>query len=557
MFVGRLSQGPTDVSSGGSNSRPRKPKTCGKKTPISTPTTEEKISDDSNSSPLTNLDNIAEDAIVCILSFLSPDEITACRCLNRRLRDLCSDDARVWLAICERRWGTSTEIRRWGNGKIKYRLLYDILERWHNLIGFWRGVGHGGNGPLVVFDWGAYSVVASRIMPARVGGYEVRKVPFLWTGLSGEGKGLSFVNPDWFPESGLGKGKIMQSGSGLFADIDDGGGFGSFSGLGGGLDGGSGFSEGRKEENMRNGMRVDKVTNPFENMDLEDCVPAGLMSVNLSFVGNSHIVVEENQDRHWVKNHQAPELLLRGSNSYSDLSKKISAGLDNGAYSPPGSLPDGLQSEIYEYFANKVSPSGVRAARKQRRKEKERAAGYGRRRWEAEHFVKVAHWSPTPARPLQGLWKGIFDSMGLDFILVSYDEYGGIVCRKVGEFSQTFSGCGSVFWTADSASLYGLPLSAKEEELYNSRMHIRPRDPTQTNGSKCTVYEDEEVTQVLCIIPNSDVFRHIMNVPADSCMEGRLWQYASGRFGFGFLNGNSIVDFKHIGSSACLLDIID
>jgi hypothetical protein len=77
-------------------------------------------------------------------------------------------------------------------------------------------------------------------------------------------------------------------------------------------------------------------------MDLEDCVPADLMSVNLIFVGNRHIVVEENQDRHWVKNHQARELLLGRSNSDSDLSKKISVGLENGACSLPGSLPVGL-----------------------------------------------------------------------------------------------------------------------------------------------------------------------------------------------------------------------
>lgn len=556
MYVGRVSRRSTNVDCGGSIPRPQKPKTPVKKIPISPHSSEEKVSDNSNSSSFTTLDNISEDAVVCILSFLSPDEISACRCLNRRLRDLCSDDRRVWLAVCQRRWGASTEVRSWGSGKIEYRLLYDILERWDNLVGFWRGVGHGGNGPLVVFDWGPCCIVASRIMPVKVGSYEVCKVPFLWTGVSGEGKSLSFINPDWLPDSGFSKGKGIEGGSGLFTVIDDGG-FQLFSGLDGGADGGSGFSEGKKDENMCNGFRLDKVKNPFENMDLEDCVPAGLMSVNLSFVGNSHIVVEENQDRRWVKNRQAQELLLGRSNSYSDLSKKRSAVLENGACSPPGSLPDRLQSEIYEYFANKVSPSGVRAARKQRRKDKERAAGYGRRKWEAEHFVKVAHWSPTPARPLQGLWKGIFDSMGLDFILVSYDEYGGIVCRKVGEFSQTFSGCGSVFWTADSASFVGLPLPPKEEELYSSRMHIRPRDSTETDSSKCTMYEDEEVTRVLCIIPNSDVFRHSTSVPADGRMEGRLWQYASGRFGFGFLNGNSIVDFKHIGSSGCLLDIID
>jgi len=47
-----------------------------------------KISNDLNSSPFTTLDNISEDVIVCILSFLSPDGISTCCCLNKRLCDL-------------------------------------------------------------------------------------------------------------------------------------------------------------------------------------------------------------------------------------------------------------------------------------------------------------------------------------------------------------------------------------------------------------------------------------------------------------------------------------
>lgn len=55
---------------------------------------------------------------------------------------------------------------------------------------------------------------------------------------------------------------------------------------------------------------------------------------------------------------------------------------------------EGLMSERYQYFANREDG-------RKRKKERERA---GRKRWEADHFVKISNCSPTPARPLQGLW---------------------------------------------------------------------------------------------------------------------------------------------------------
>lgn len=67
------------------------------------------------------------------------------------------------------------------------------------------------------------------------------------------------------------------------------------------------------------------------------------------------------------------------------------------------SPPDRLMSEIYQYFANRTSPEGDKASRRQRKKDREKL---GRRRlWGAEHFVKIANYQPTPSRPLQGLWK--------------------------------------------------------------------------------------------------------------------------------------------------------
>ncbi|XP_057832252.2 F-box protein At3g12350 isoform X2 [Cryptomeria japonica] len=481
------------------------------------------------------LSDLAEDVVVRILSFLSPAEIAACCCLSRRFHGLCTDDRKVWMAMCEKRWGAKTDVKKWGNVKISYMVLYQVLDKWDNLVGFWRGVGRGGHGPLVTFDWGHNCLIGTRIIPVRPGSYEVRKVPFLWLGVSSHGKGLCFIDPDWILDSAMGKicgteGHGINGGSASLAVLD------------GGLD-----------PRMGGGVGARRIRNPFENWDaVEEEVPDGLLPVKVDFVGKCHIAVEENGDanHNWSRNCQ-----LGRSSSCWDLSKKKSKELleDGDSY---GSLPDRLQAEIYQYFATKVSLGGDRSARKQRRKEKEKAS-HGRRKWETEHFVKVVNCHPTPARPLQGLWKGISDSTGLEFILVSYNECGGIVCKRVGGYLQNISGYDSVFWTADSTSSAGLNFSSKEEELYNCRTHIRPMNDIKTDINNCTQYDEVEVTRVLFINSDSAGFRHGISVSAVSNKEGRLWQYANGKFGFGFLYSNSIIDFMHIGSSSHLLDVVE
>ena len=58
-------------------------------------------------------------------------------------------------------------------------------------------------------------------------------------------------------------------------------------------------------------------------------------------------------------------------------------------------------ADIYRHFANPWSPGGDRS-RRQRRREKERLARW---KWESQHFFKIVNCSPTPERPLQGIWK--------------------------------------------------------------------------------------------------------------------------------------------------------
>lgn len=67
-----------------------------------------------------------------------------------------------------------------------------------------------------------------------------------------------------------------------------------------------------------------------------------------------------------------------------------------------GSPPDRITSELYQYFANRTSPGGERAWRRQRRRERERR---GNKKWDSADFVKIVDCSPTTLRPLQGLWK--------------------------------------------------------------------------------------------------------------------------------------------------------
>lgn len=245
-----------------------------------------------------------------------------------------------------------------------------------------------------------------------------------------------------------------------------------------------------------------------------------LIPVNVSFIGKCHVVIEENVGV-----------------------RREEYGGESGS---PGSLPDRLMSDIYQYFANRTSPGGDRASRRQRRREKERQ---GRRKWEAEHFVKIVNCSPTPSRPLQGLWKGICDDMSLDFYLVVYDDIGGIACRRVGDSSKPFSGYAPVFWTSNTTFIES-PFSPEEEYIYDSREHLRPHLHCSHN---------EAVSRILYVNSSYDLVipDSTGTVVNPQRVEGRIWEYENGTFGFGFLRDNYIVDLKHIAHNGCLLDTVE
>ncbi|OVA05880.1 F-box domain [Macleaya cordata] len=457
----------------------------------------------SSSSSITFTD-FPEDVQLCILSFLTPSEITSFSCTSKRFSSLCQSDSKLWFSLCERRWGHKTHIKKWGNGHIEFKLLYKTLDRWENLIGFWRRSGQGTVGvvspPLVFFEWGKSFITGSRVSPSKSGTYEVIKTPFLWMGISPKGECLNFIDPE---------------------------------------------------------CRFESPADFVKAAELGVSSDADLVPVSISFMGKNHVIVEENQSFGSSYSPEGRVLGFRRSPSFTE-----SRGDDLGVVedviglesTSPGSLPDRQTSEIYQYFANRTSPSGDRASRRQRKKDKER---YGRRKWEAQHFVKIVNCAPTSGRPLQGLWKGICDDMSLEFYLVAYDDIGGITCRRVGDSLEPFSGYFPVFWTSNTTFIES-PLSAEEEYLYDSRIHLRPPAVNHIHEHSPFI-ENEDVLRILNINSSYDLV--IPDLTGSSVdprhVEGRIWQYASGTFGFGFLRNNFITDLKHIALNGHLLDTLE
>lgn len=133
-----------------------------------------------------------------------------------------------------------------------------------------------------------------------------------------------------------------------------------------------------------------------------------LVPVNLSLMGKTHFVVEEDMGFASSRNSARPS--SSAVNIEGGVVEDV-IGYESGSPGTSPNSPDLLMSEIYQYFANRTSPGGDRASRRQRRREKEKQL---RRKLESQHFVKIVDCSPTPARPLQGLWKVLFSLLDLN-----------------------------------------------------------------------------------------------------------------------------------------------
>ncbi|KAJ0233272.1 F-box domain-containing protein [Hirschfeldia incana] len=389
--------------------------------------------------------DIPEDLQLRILSFLSPPEICSFACTSKRFASLCREDRKIWRVMCDQKWGKNTQIQKWGNGRIAYKLLYRTLNRLEDLIGFWRLCGRANpadsSPPLVFFEWGSSFVLGSRVLATNDDTYRVRKTPFLVLGISSEGRTENFL------------------------DLD--------------------------------GNHVP--------VDLSELERANLVPVDVNFMGSGHIMVEENP------------CLSKGSSSSSGEDEE--------------GREDVVVTEMYTQLANRTSPGGDR--RRKRKKEKERQA---RIKWEPEHFIKVSDFSPTFAKPLQGLWKGFCEGRrNMELYLVKYDEVGGVVCKKVEDLSLSRQ-TSPVFWTPNHVFMRS-PFSVEEEMILDSRIHITP-----LHGE----VHEQVVSGML-----------YMNSSYDPG-EGRVWLYENGTFGFGFLRDQFITDLKRVAlEDGCLADALD
>ncbi|GAB2269646.1 hypothetical protein Dimus_004571 [Dionaea muscipula] len=435
-----------------------------------------------------------EDVQLCILSLLAPSDLSSFFCTSKHFASLCHQDNKLWYWMCDRKWGSKTDIKKWGDGKVSYKLLYKTLSEYENLIGFWRRIGgeNSGESRLVFFEWGPSFVTGSSVSPSKDGGYGVIKSPFIWMSLSWRGEIVNYLDPDcrlW--------------------SVHD-------------------FGSSEKD----------------------------LVQVDVSFMGKGHVLLEESKRTGiWGNNSGdfgSPE--TRRGGGLGSLSGEDVSGLELKTLT--GSPPSWLVSEIYRYLANRTSPgaSGERAWRRQRRREREKQQG--KKRLEAQHFVKIVNCSPTPSRPLQGLWKGICDDMNLGFCLVSYDGVGGLVCRKIGDTSSPFSGSAPIFWTSD-ATFLDPPFSPEEEVLYSSRVHLRP--PHLALSGETVLSTESIVSRMMFINSSYDLV--IPELAGSTSAnprnaEGRIWQYKNGTFGFGFLRDSLVLDLQHIAQNGCLLDTI-
>ncbi|CAL0332746.1 unnamed protein product [Lupinus luteus] len=167
--------------------------------------------------------------------------------------------------------------------------------------------------------------------------------------------------------------------------------------------------------------------------------------------------------------------------------------------------------------------------------------------------------------------KGICHDLSLAFYLVAYDDIGGIACRLVGDYPDYFSSYAPVCWTSKAKFLES-PFSLEEESLYDSRIHLRPLQADKEVHEQFPFSDAEVVNQIQQFhLSDNEVVHRILHVSSHYDLvipdlggtinprntEGRIWQYQSGTFRFGFIHDNFVIDMKHIIQDGCILDAVN
>lgn len=146
------------------------------------------------------------------------------------------------------------------------------------------------------------------------------------------------------------------------------------------------------------------------------------------------------------------------------------------------------------------------------------------------------------------------DDTNLDFYLVAYDDIGGLACRRVGDTCTPLSTYSPVFWTSNNTFIES-PLSPEEEYIYGSRIHLRPTLSETNPDWHINIASNEPVSRIMYINSSYDLV--IPNLSTYSReVEGRIWQYTNGTFGFGFMRDSFIVDLQLISRDGRLLDAV-
>eukprot|EP00897_Mesotaenium_endlicherianum_P000296 jgi/Mesen1/10267/ME000778S09600 len=142
-----------------------------------------------------------DDVLAAILSCLPACDVASCACVCQRLCQLARNDLKVWLPMCERRWGDRIDVRDWHRGEgggLTYRHLSATLERAEELIGFWRSVGGEGDpASLLCFGWGEGFIEGFRVLPGEVGALTLTQVPFARVLARDDGQLAYYVDTSW------------------------------------------------------------------------------------------------------------------------------------------------------------------------------------------------------------------------------------------------------------------------------------------------------------------------------------------------------------------------
>ncbi|KZV45131.1 F-box protein [Dorcoceras hygrometricum] len=406
-----------------------------------------------------------EDVQLCILSFLHRSDLSAFASTCKKYFHLCADD-RLWFLRCSRRWGSRTQIKKWGGGKVSYMNLFRLLDQYEDLIGFWRYSYFRRQSPpqMALFEWGPFYITGYRVLQSKQG-YDVVKKPFLWLTATSDGKTLSYLD-------------MNETLSLTDKDLSCG-----------------------HSEKLRSA--------------------AGLILVNIDLCENG-------------------VLSLREDRQYLEFRKRVQTPNRREVYDAVyRSPPDKLMSQIFKILESKVS---VTDYPKQGRKERQPRQQQRVCRWRTQQFIKIMNPSPTPSRPLQGLWKGIDHNKCLNLYLVSY--WNRICCEVVGSYSTQFSTSNCRTFTARATAFLESPLSSEEEHTFYTRRHLRP--VARSNQDR---YEDFDVLRVF------HTLSPYQGYDGQEDVNGRLWLYANGTFGFGFLRDDYIIDMKPLLKNGCLADV--